>query len=634
MKKHIGILLLTLMLFFTACENEITSATTVKGYEDEIDMVVKIKGDSITSIEITKHNESPFIGASAIELLPQEIINEQSLMVDAITGATETSNAIKEGVRTCLKNSGVDIKKFEKEVKKTASEEIEKTADVVIIGGGGAGLSAAVAAAEEGSKVILIEKMPMLGGNTVRAGGAYNSVDPERQKNVDPASDEAMESLELLVRGELKEAHIRQNEDYYKLYDKWIKELEKDLNTYKQSDKSHLFDSKALHIIQTFSGGDYEGNIELIEKLISDSLPTLKWLESNGMVWKENIATVPGGLWPRAHIPKNAAGRDFIETNKNKANSLGVEFIMDCKGKDLIMQGGRVVAVSAEKRDGTKLTLNANKAVIIATGGFAGNKEMREKYDPNLVKELGTTNSPAIQGDGIVMAEKINANLVGMEYIQCLPWGNPKNGSLNGWLGGIGVEYYYQVNTDGKRFMTEDGRRDYMTGELLKQKGAMSYVITDTNRESENSETNLWGDNIEELVKSGTVYRADTIEDLAKQINIDPKILRETHDTFNSYVESGVDKDFDRKLFGDKIDKAPFYASPRMPTVHHTMGGIQIDEKARVIDRDGKIIPGLYAAGEVTGGIHGKNRLGGNALVDVHVFGYEAGKNAAAEKVK
>ena len=274
------------------------------------------------------------------------------------------------------------------------------------------------------------------------------------------------------------------------------------------------------------------------------------------------------------------------------------------------------------------MILNAKKAVVLASGGFAASKEMRKKYNSLLNENLGTTNNPANTGDGITMAEKANANLIGMEYIQCLPLGNPETGGLNGWIGGIGVEYYYQVNKSGKRFMAEDGRRDVMTKALLEQPGSFSYVIADSHVTFKDGK-NLWGDDVEKLVADKKIFRADTIEDLAKQIGIDPAVLKQTNDAFNKAVEAGKDNEFGRSLFGQKMDKAPFYASPRMPTVHHTMGGIEINLDTQVLDKNGNVIPGLYAAGEVTGGIHGKNRLGGNALVDIHVFGRIAGTNAA-----
>ena len=592
-----------------------------QGMNGEVQVSVTFSDTAIKTIKIGTHQETPGIADAALQEIPTKIVMTQSLAVDAITGATTTSEAILTAVASAVEQAGGDVAALK--AKKTivaAGKTIEKTTDVVVIGGGGAGLSAAIAAAQNGAKVILIEKTPLLGGNTIRAGGPYNAVDSNRQSHLAAASDAAMASIERLLTIEYKN-------ETHKKYQAALKE---ELEAYKANKPNHLFDCIALHVLQTYDGGDYAGKIEFIEKLCSESLPTAQWLESNGLVWRDTIVTCPGGLWPRAHIPQNAAGADFINTNKALADTLGVEIIMNCKGESLIQKDGRVVGVNAVKNDGTPVVLSARKAVVLACGGFAASKELRKKYDPLLGENLGTTNNPANVGDGIKMAEAVNANLIGMEFIQCLPLGNPETGGLNGWIGGIGVEYYYQVNKDGKRFMAEDGRRDVMTQALLKQPDSFSYVIADSHVTFKDGK-NLWGDDVESLVAHKKIFRADTIEDLAKQINIDPVVLKQTNDAFNKAVEAGKDPEFNRSLFGEKMDKPPFYASARMPTVHHTMGGVEINLNAQVLDADGKAIPGLYAAGEVTGGIHGKNRLGGNALVDIHVFGRIAGAHAAKE---
>ena len=543
----------------------------------------------------------------------------QSLAVDTVSGASVTSKAILSAVSSAVEQAGGDVDTLKmSKMQAKAGKTVQKTADVIVVGGGGAGLSAAIAACQNNAKVILIEKTALLGGNTIRAGGPYNAVDPERQANVQPASEAAMKSLERLLK-------VSPKNDLHKKYQD---QLQKELDAYKAQKPNHLFDCLALHILQTYDGGDYAGKIEFIEKMCSESLNAAEWLESNGLVWRDTIVTVPGGLWPRAHVPQNAAGSDYINTNKKLAEKMGVEIILNCKGESLIKKDGRITGVKAVQSNGTQVILNAKKAVVLASGGFAASKEMRKKYNSLLNENLGTTNNPANTGDGITMAEKVNANLIGMEYIQCLPLGNPETGGLNGWIGGIGVEYYYQVNKSGKRFMAEDGRRDVMTKALLEQPGSFSYVIADSHVTFKDGK-NLWGDDVEKLVADKKIFRADTIEDLAKQIGIDPAVLKQTNDAFNKAVEAGKDNEFGRSLFGQKMDKAPFYASPRMPTVHHTMGGIEINLDTQVLDKNGNVIPGLYAAGEVTGGIHGKNRLGGNALVDIHVFGRIAGTNAA-----
>lgn len=639
MKKQMRIftILIAVLMLFAACsapKNEAPATADsgikdgsytvkAKGYDTapDYDVTTTFEGGKITKIEVGENQETEGIGEAAIEKLPQAVVEAQSLSVDVVTGATLTSQNFLAAVEAAIVEAGGNLELWKKDAQKKVGEDMELDTDVVVIGGGGAGLSAAVSAAQNEAKVVLIEKTSTLGGNTIRAGGPFNAVDPERQKNNAAASDAAMQGLERLYTHEaLSDEH-----------QKWMDQLKSDLEAYNAGEKDHLFDSIALHILQTYDGGDYAGKLEFIEKLVTSSLDTAHWLEENGLNWRDQIGTVPGGLWPRAHIPENAAGSDYIKTNGALAEKLGVDIIYDCTAKDLIVEDGRVVGVKAEKADGSHVTIRASRGVVMATGGFAANKEMRQKWMPSLIESLGTTNSPAITGDGIAMGESVGANLVGMEYIQCLPLGNPETGGLNGWIGGAGVENYYQINKSGKRFMAEDGRRDEMTAALLAQDDAFSYVITDTNAEIKDG-INLWGDNVDDLVKKGLVFRADTIEELAKQIGVDPATLKETHEAFNRYAEVGLDEEFGRKLFSRKIENPPFYASPRKPTVHHTMGGLEIDLECHVLNKDGKIIPGLFAAGEVTGGIHGKNRLGGNALVDIHVFGRIAGELAAKNK--
>lgn len=592
------------------------------GYAGTFKVVVSFDENSITKVEVPEHGETDGIGSNVINDFPQRIVDEQTLNIDAVVGATATSEGLLAAVAQAVTEAGGDAEALKSKEAATGDvEAIEETADVVVIGGGGAGLSAAVSAAQEGATVILIEKTGALGGNTIRAGGPYNAVDPERQAAVDAADTNSMEKIKELTE---KEA---MNPEHQALMD----ELKADIEEYEASNSTSLFDSIALHKLQTYDGGDYAGHLDLIQKLVDESLETSLWMEANGVEWTDDIQTVPGGLWPRAHLPKNAAGGDYIVAGQTTAEKLGVVIMMNTTGEELIVKDGRVVGVKATQDGNVPVTLHATKGVVIATGGFAANVEMRSEYDPTLVDTLPTTNTPAAQGEGIKMAEVVDASVIGMEFIQSLPLGNPADGGLNAWMGGSGVEYYYQINKEGERFMAEDGRRDTMTQALLAQTDAFSYVISGGNNKIElNGEGfTIWGDNIDELVENGTIFRADTIEELAQQIGIDPAVLKETHDRFNGFVESGSDEDFGRTLFGDPINEGPYFASPRVPTVHHTMGGLEINLNSEVLNSSGEVIEGLYAAGEVTGGIHGKNRLGGNALVDIHVFGREAGTNAA-----
>jgi fumarate reductase flavoprotein subunit len=593
--------------------------TTAKGFVGDITLKTTFTEEAIESIEVLSSEETPDIGGAAMEGLIEFVVANQSLNVDIVTGATITSNAFLEAVEAAVVEAGGDVEALKNVEVSTSNEPVNLEVDVVVIGGGGAGLSAAVAAASEGATVVLVEKTGALGGNTIRAGGPYNAVDPERQNALPPSDQASMDRALGLT--EVK----AQNDRHKEIQD----ELKADIEAYNSGDKKSLFDSNALHKLQTYDGGDYMAKLEFIEVLVDSSLDTLHWMEENGVTWTDDISTVPGGLWPRAHIPAGAAGGDYIKAFEATAKELGVQILLNSPATELIVEDGAVVGIIGTS-NGQPMEIKA-KSVVIATGGFSANVEMRQEYDPSLIDTLPTTNSPAITGDGIKMAEAVGANLIGMEYIQSLPLGDPINGGLNAWVGGSGVEYYYQINKDGVRFMAEDGRRDTMTQALLAQEDAMSYVISSAENyiEVEPNET-IWGDDIDKLIADGYVFKADTIEELAEQIGVDPEVLKATHDEFNAFAEAGKDEDFGRTLFGKPLVTAPFFASTRVPTVHHTMGGIEITLDAEVLDVDGNVIPNLYAAGEVTGGIHGSNRLGGNALVDIHVFGRIAGTNAAA----
>ena len=526
-------------------------------------VTVTVKGAKIKSVAI-KASDTAGISDAAIEQLPAAIVKAQGVEVDSVSGATETSEAVKAAVKDALK--GATLMPVDKTLK----------TDVVVIGGGNAGLAAAVEASNKGAKVILLEKMPMLGGNSIRAGGAFNAVDPARQS------------------------------------------------------KQGIEDSIDKHYQQTFDGGDRKGDPALVRTLVEGAPKGLAWLEGMGMKFDDKVFTVLGALWPRSHAPIEPVGTGFINTLKGAASKNKVQVLTETRAEQLIRENGRVTGVVAVGKDGKRVRYNAKMGVVLATGGFAANKEMRQKYDARITPNLGTTNHPGATGDGIVMATAIGADLVGMEYIQMLPLGDPKTGALEGWVG-FNVEDYIYINKDGMRFVSEAERRDVMTQALIKQRDQSMFIVCDAHSMPTPQTKNSFNQTAEQCVKNGTAFSADSIEELAAKIGVDPAAFRKTVDEYNAGVESKNDP-FGKKLLGQKIDKAPFYASPRVPTVHHTMGGVRIDTAARVLDAKGQAIPGLFAAGEVTGGIHGTNRLGGNALADTIVFGRIAGQNVVGLK--
>jgi urocanate reductase len=551
-----------------------------RGCYGPIQVEVTLEGDKIQDIQILEHNESLGVGEVAAKIIAEEIIKYQSIAVDAVAGCTKSSNGVLAAVEQALEKAEINIDNYMKKPDRSNVQlrgRIEKKADVVIVGAGGAGLAAAVSAHQNGAKVLVLEKMPMVGGNTIISGAAYNAVDPKRQS------------------------------------------------------KQGIDDSIEKHYIQTYEGGDKLGKPELVRTLIEKAYPALEWLESMGMKFKDEIFTVLGALWPRSHKPEEPLGTGYINTYMNYINkhSSDIEIMLNTRATELIVENGKVIGVEAENPEGTVIA-EANNGVVMATGGFSGNIIARNHYNnmwPDLTN-LKTTNRPGITGDGMWMAEKIGANLIGMEQIQLLPMGDPETGSLSGNIE-HSVENRIFVNKEGNRFVDEGARRDVMTKALFEQKDNLMWVIVDKHCYPTGDTKNNFDETIDYLLEEGIAFKADTLEELAVKIGVDPVNLVKSVEIFNMAVEKKIDDPFGRTLFKDKLDTPPFFAGARVPTVHHTMGGIEINTKAQVLDTKGDIIPGLYAAGEVTGGIHGSNRLGGNAVPDTVVFGKIAGESAA-----
>ncbi|MBR0576681.1 flavocytochrome c [Proteiniclasticum sp. BAD-10] len=548
------------------------------GFHGEIKLTVTVDATKIVDIKAV-HTETQGLGDMAVEDLIAQAKEKSSLALDLMSGATYSSNGFMAALEDALKKAGADIEKLKVkgEDEQSAQKDIVLDTEVAIIGAGGAGLAAAVSAHQNGAKVVVVEKMPNVGGNTIISGSAYNAVDEKRQSAMG------------------------------------------------------IEDSIEKHYTQTYEGGDKQGDPALIRVLVENAYPTIEWLESLGMKFKDTVFTVLGGLWPRAHKPVEPLGTGYINTYMNYINQHQdeIKILTETEAKTLIQNTeGRVVGFEAQGKNG-KVTVNASKGVIIASGGFGANIAMRDKYNtlwPTLTN-IKTTNHKGATGDGIVMAEAINADIIQMENIQLLPMGDPITGSLSGNIE-QGVENRIFVNAAGNRFVDEGARRDVMTKALMAQTDAMMWVIVDQHSYPTGDTVNNFNESIDSLVEQGRAYKADTLEDLAKQIGVDPQNLVKAVEAFNASVDSKVDE-FGRTLFKDKLDTAPFYAGKRVPTVHHTMGGIKITTETRVVDKNGVVIPGLFAAGEVTGGIHGTNRLGGNALADVNTFGRIAGATAA-----
>ena len=585
---------------------------------------VTIKDNKITDIKTPGQRETKYLGDTAIREIGKDVLQYQTLNVDNIAGATVTSTALKTAIAQAIEKAGGDIAAFQKPV----PEKIKKvagitkgSADLIIVGAGGAGLSAAVTAKDLGVKnVLVLEKMPVIGGNTLRCASAFNAADPDRQKAL-PMTETLKEAVvKAISEKPVSEEHAKLMADVKAKYEAYLK-----------SGSKTLFDCPEWHALQTYNGGDKVGHIPLIRQYSNNVLDTLHWMQSKGSPVMDRVSQGAGALWQRTHQLDAPAGLGLIDPLYQSAVKQGVNFKLGMRVQDLILNDkGRVIGVTATDKVGNKYELTSKDGVILATGGYSQNKEMRQKSAPHLTPEMVSTNQPGATGDGIVIATRHGADTTGMNYVQVYPLATPGTGALQGRARKMsGLDEVIDVNKNGERFVKEDARRDEFVAAIKKQPGGVVYDINDS---SIVKPLNSFNEDVETLVSIGRIYKADSLADLAKQLGMPADKLEATVAEFNKMVEAKNDPKFGRKLFDRPIVKPPFYATPRAPSIHHTMGGLQISTNAQVLDKKGKPIPGLYAAGEVTGGIHGSNRLGGNATADVLTFGRIAAKSAVAHK--
>ena len=623
MKKLTAALLVFLMMVMTGAMalayTEGTYTATAQGNNGPVTVSVTFSADAITDVTVVEHSETAGLSDRPIAEIPAAIVENQSLAVDTVSGATNSSNAILTAVADCVAQAGGDVEALKAvAVEKAPVEDVDATYDVVVLGGGGAGLTASITAAQNGAKVILVEKAGSLGGNTLIAGQGFNACDPERQANT--------EMSEALL-GQLK-SYLDLDPADFGAFAEVLETVKGQINDYIASGSTTLFDSPELHMLHTYMGGKRTGldgtviepDLELARTFATNALDALEWAESIGAQWNDTTSTILGAMWPRSH---GLANGNVITILTDAAKANGVEIVTDTRANELIVENGKVVGVKATTSEGANVTLHANSGVVLATGGFSANAPMVVEYNnywPGLSDTMPSTNAPTITGDGIVMAKAVGADLVGMGFAQLMPSSHPVDGSLFSGIWGS-AETQVFVNKEGKRYVNEYAERDVLSKAALEQTDGIFYIICD-NKIAKNAD-------VAGMEAKGNVVVADTLEELAEKLGIPADTFVETIERYNSFVDAQKDDDFGKPLFGEKIDEAPFVATPRSPSLHHTMGGVKIDTNTHVISTEGNVIDGLYAAGEVTGGLHAGNRLGGNAMTDFLVFGRIAGENAA-----
>lgn len=588
---------------------------TAKGFGGDVSVTLTLTDGAITGCTAEGKDETQGVGSEAIAQMPGKIAESGSIAVDGVSGATATSTAIKEAAAAALTAAGLNPDDYKTAVEKdAAAEDSTVDADVVVVGAGGAGMTAAITAAAEGKSVVVLESQSMVGGNSVRATGGMNAA-----KTVYQDENEFGESAGVEKTLKTAAEKYADNETITAL----AKTVSEQWAAY-QANPTGYFDSVELMELDTMIGGKGINDPELVETLCANSADAIDWLDEHGITL-HNVSSFGGASVKRIHRPVNAEGKTvsvgsyMIPLLQENCEKAGVKMMLDTTANEILTDAnGAAVGVKATGASGETVTVNA-KAVVLATGGFGANLDMVVKYKPEL-KGFMTTNAPGIQGQGIEMAQAIGAATVDMDQIQIHPTVEANTAALI--TEGLRGDGAILINEEGKRFIDEVGTRDVVSAAEIAQTGSYSWLVVDQAMADASSV-------IQGYIKKGYTVTGATYEELGKAMGVDAAAFAETMEKWNGYVEAKNDPDFGRTSFANPLNTAPYYAIKVTAGVHHTMGGLKINANTEVLNEKGEVIPGLFAAGEVTGGVHGANRLGGNAVADFTVFGRIAGAAAS-----
>ena len=588
---------------------------TAKGFGGDVSVTLTLTDGAITGCTAEGKDETQGVGSEAIAQMPGKIAESGSIAVDGVSGATATSTAIKEAAAAALTAAGLNPDDYKTAVENDATaEDSTVDADVVVVGAGGAGMTAAITAAAEGKSVVVLESQSMVGGNSVRATGGMNAA-----KTVYQDENEFGESAGVEKTLKTAAEKYADNETITAL----AKTVSEQWAAY-QANPTGYFDSVELMELDTMIGGKGINDPELVETLCANSADAIDWLDEHGITL-HNVSSFGGASVKRIHRPVNAEGKTvsvgsyMIPLLQENCEKAGVKMMLDTTATEILTDAnGAAIGVKATGASGETVTVNA-KAVVLATGGFGANLDMVVKYKPEL-KGFMTTNAPGIQGQGIEMAQAIGAATVDMDQIQIHPTVEANTAALI--TEGLRGDGAILINEEGKRFIDEVGTRDVVSAAEIAQTGSYSWLVVDQAMVDASSV-------IQGYIKKGYTVTGATYEELGKAMGVDAAAFAETMEKWNGYVEAKNDPDFGRTSFANPLNTAPYYAVKVTAGVHHTMGGLKINANTEVLNEKGEVIPGLFAAGEVTGGVHGANRLGGNAVADFTVFGRIAGAAAS-----
>ncbi len=456
----------------------------------------------------------------------------------------------------------------------------ERFYDVVVVGGGGAGLAAAVSAAQNGATVCLIEKLPLLGGDTLRSTGYFSCVEPRRQK---------LNGIE---------------------------------------------DSWSLHFRQTIEAGGNLADPTIVRRMIWEAPETVAWLERCGELFQDTVYEIYGARHKRCLKPLLPRGTAYVRALAEAAAALNVDMRLETALSDIHFDArGRAVGISAVTSDGRTLRLGARRGIVLASGGFGANAEMVSRYAPQLAG-LATDNSPGSTGDALPLARRYGIALEGLEYVECVA-GNPPGRKTHARLF-IPADFVL-INERGKRFVEEDALRLELTQAILRQPNRRCFTVFDAQGVEHLDPISQKG--LYQALVADEAFSADTLGELAELMGLPVRTFKEQIAAYNRRSSWGQEsgrqpQDKCSREGCTPLLQPPFWAYEVGLTIHYTPGGIVVDEFGRVKRGDRSIVPGLWAAGEVTGSVHGSNRLGGNGLADALTFGRLTGEAAARNAPK
>lgn len=549
------------------------------GKHGQFDVEVMVTDGNLDRITVLNSRETPGMGDVAMEELTQLIVDNQTLNVDTVSGATLSSMAFIGAVSDALDQAGQKSSDWRKRDKVTpAQTELPASADVVVVGGGGAGFAAAITAANAGKSVVLLEKMGVFGGDTALSGG------------------------EMAAPGN------------------WIQVQE------------GIADSPDALAKDMLEGGDNAGDPALVQIIAEGALDSSQWLTfEGGISWKHDLMQFGGHNTKRSIIPITHSGSEMTTKLTKRAGEIDtLTLAKNSPAVELVKSGDAITGVKVKNTVTGKESTIACKAVVLASGGFGSNIDMRVKYNPAMDDSILSTDSVGATGDGITMGEAAGANLIDMQYIQTYPTCDTQTGALL-YVGNMRLENRaICVNKEGDRFVEEMERRDVISNAIKEQTDGIGYMIFSQDGLDHTDIATVNAAEMDGLFGRGQLAKGETIAEACEPFGIDAAELQKTVEKWNGYCKDGADPDFNYRAALNPIEGGPYYILAYKPSVHYTMGGLHINTDAQVLDSDGAPIPGLFAAGEQAGHKMGTNRLGSCSITDVFVFGRVAGANAAA----